>query len=161
MAVNGNNEVVGARLSRVYDVERMDSRVGLFDFISGPSEKSQSNAIAFNRVSENWKNDLIKSNGCPSKKLLLFAALCVRPDFGKRGIGEAMSKENLIKAKSDGCDYCAVVATNWMSQRVFEKCGFRTACKIAFDEYCNKEGEPVFDMKGSKNTCMKWMIKEL
>jgi len=73
-----------------------------------------------------------------------------------------MTKENIDGAKLEkACDYCTCVATNWMSQRVFEKLQFRTVGVVTYDEYCNENGKPIFDVNEPKNPCMKWMVKEL
>jgi len=160
VATNKNNEVVGARLGRILETKNLDPNFGLYDWMDGPEEKSHRFATAFNELTSNWRHVLVK-NGKTCEKVLQFMTLCVRPDCGKKGIGVAITQENLSAAKAKGIDYCSVVATNWMSQRVFEKCHFREAGVRVYLEYCDESGKPIFDVRDPENPCMKWMVKEL
>jgi len=160
IAIYKNNEIVGLRLGHILETSTLDPNFGFYDSIAGASEGSRLFASFVNGLTSDWRNVLVQ-NGQTCEKILHLMTLCVRPDFGQRGLALAMTQENLSTAKAKGCGYATVVATNWMSQRVFEKLNFRVAGVRLYSEFCDKSGEPMLDIKDPKNPCMKWMVKEL
>jgi len=83
VTLNQNNEVIGARLGRILDTKIIPHNFGLYDWMDGPTENSRLFASAFNELTSDWYNILIKTNGNRSEKILQFMTLCVRPDYGQ------------------------------------------------------------------------------
>jgi ribosomal protein S18 acetylase RimI-like enzyme len=156
VAVNKENEVVGIRLSRIIELTQLSPNESFNNFLA-PGGACQME----DQLTKDWATVLVDENGQTCKKLLQFLALSVHPDYGGRGLAVKMCEENMKLAKRLACEYCSEVASNWISQRVFEKLGFKTVNSIVFDDFYNSNGERQIEMQDKRNVAAKWFVKKL
>jgi ribosomal protein S18 acetylase RimI-like enzyme len=151
VAVNVKGEVVGFRLSRILEMEKVSPKDSMYEWLMAGHMKT----IA-DQVTRNWPS-VVPRKG----KVLQFLALCVDPAYGGRGIAMELVKENLALGKKLGCHTAVVVASNWKSQRVFEKAGFTTIEKLLFTDFKDERGEQIIEMKDPKTTSVPFYIMSL
>jgi len=130
LATNASNEVIGFRLSRILDMDNYTPGDSIFECVEPGVVRT-----ILDHVSKDWDKFLVNDQGEKCKKVLQFTALAVRPDYGGKGLAEKMCRENLALAEELGCEYCIVIGSNWMSQRVFEKLGFDVIGSAEYAEF--------------------------
>jgi ribosomal protein S18 acetylase RimI-like enzyme len=156
VAINNKNEVVGFRLSRILNLDTMSHNESINDFLPLGHIRTIEDLLTVD-----WADVLVDEQGKTCKKLLQFLSLSVRPDYGGRGLAAAMCKENMALGKQVGCEWCSVVGSNWMSQRVFEKLEFYTKARIKFEDMKDERGDIMFEVKDPKQIGSRWQIKKL
>lgn len=150
VALNGSNEIVGFRLSRVMDMSKLKPGDSIYEWLTGETRTMA------DHLTRNWPTYLKNS-----KKIMQFMMLCVHPKYGGKGIGIRMCEENLALAKKLGCDSCSVVASNWMSQKIFEKMGFTIVEDMSYDDFRDANGELIVKMKDPSQKRVKFYVMKL
>jgi len=72
-----------------------------------------------------------------------------------------MCEENLAVGKQLGCVLAAVIASNWKSQRVFEKLGFETVETFYFANFRDENGKLIMNLEDPAQKCTKFYVKNL
>jgi len=150
VAVNGSNNVIGFRLSRIMDMAKWSPDDSIYEWSSGKLK------TVSDEVTRRWP-EILKD----SKKILQFTGLCVHSDYGGQGIALKMCQENIAMGKRSGCDSCTVIATNWKSRKVFENAGFTTIDTLDFADVKDSNGEQVLKMKDPKQKCASFHVMKL
>jgi len=150
VAINSKNEVIGYRLSRIVDMEKMQPITPLFESLSGHIR-----TIA-DAVTSKWLSQMPRPG-----RMLQFMAMCVRPDYGGRGIAQKMCGENLALGKQLGCVIATVIASNWKSQRVFEKSGFEAVETFSYENFRDENGKLILNLEDPAQKCAKFYVKKL
>jgi len=150
VAINSKNELIGFRMSQIVDMEKMQPTTPFFESSSGHLR-----TIA-DAVTAKWLSQMPRPG-----RMLQFLAMCVRPDYGGRGIALKMCEENLALGKQLGCVLGAVIASNWKSQRVFEKLGFETVETFYFANFRDENGKLIMNLEDPAQKCTKFYVKNL
>lgn len=155
VALNSAGRVVGCRISSKKEIEK--DKVPEPDYIelSGDTEKVNLLRSIFNALMKGWTKELPDSH-----VVLEFMLMCVAKDYGQRGIAERLVQKSLALAEELQVDYVYTIATNWRSQRVFDKLSFTTLRVKNYDEFVDENGKPKLTMTDG-STCMKWMVKKI
>jgi len=156
VAVDIQNKVIGFRLSRILNLENYHPKDSIYEnLFAGPVRDY------IDDLSKDWSKLLIDKNNRLCKIVLQFVALAVDPEFGGKGVAVQMCEANLEMAQKLGCEYCLVVGSNWMAQRVFEKLGFETVNSVKYADILDDNGRQRFEIDDPKQVGAKFQIKEL
>jgi len=155
VALNPASRVVGCRISTLLKIPRnVEPEPNLID-IAGDSEKLTILMSVFRSFLAGWTKEL------PDCHVALeFILMCVEEQYGGKGIAGELVKKSLALAEELKVDYVYTVATNWKSQKVFEKLKFTTIRMKNYDEFVDEDGKPLLKMKDG-STCVKWMVKKI
>jgi len=151
LATSHSNEVIGFRLSRILDMDKYAPGDSIFDYVEPGVLRT-----ILDHVSKDWAKFLVNDKGEKCKKVLHFLCLGVHADYGGKGLAEKMCRENLALAEELGCEYCVVIGSNWMSQRVFEKLGFDVIGSAEYTEF-----KHLVDVTDPKQKFSKAYVKKL
>jgi len=155
VALDPSGRVVGCRISTIRKIERNLDPEPDFIAMREDNEKSKLLKSIFQSLMAGWTKELLDC-----QVVLDFVLMCVEEKYGGKGIAAKLVNRSLELAKELGVDYVYAIATNWKSQRVFDKLNFTTMRTKNYDEFVDENGQPRLEMNDG-STCVKWMVKKI
>uniref|UniRef100_A0A5S6QZ69 N-acetyltransferase domain-containing protein n=1 Tax=Trichuris muris TaxID=70415 RepID=A0A5S6QZ69_TRIMR len=87
--------------------------------------------------------------------------LSVSPKSTGRGLAKKLIEASLERAKQLQCAFVLAVATGYKSQALFAKCRFESVHTLAYKDYLDNDGKPVFQCRNSEDESAKLMLRRL
>ncbi len=126
-------KMVGIRISHSQSVTDLTDAVPTFDdYIQRGWSRAWSSvwvlfscALDFKKILTTYQED----------KMMELFALCVHPDYKKRGIATELVKRNLDHAVKHGHTFAGVLCTSAYTQQLYEKQGFEKVKEVCYATY--------------------------
>ncbi|WKY00019.1 hypothetical protein Q1695_014698 [Nippostrongylus brasiliensis] len=141
-----DGKIIGLLLGAIkyHDKAEFPKRYSGIDFTEeitkGPYKNRNENRIAtFLDVAEAHQDELLGEDA----KIFKIEIICVAVSARGLGIAKELMRLSFEKARSEGCDWMAAVATAVASQSLFAKLGFETFFEVPFVNF-RENGQPVF-----------------
>jgi len=155
VAINPVGRVVGCRLSTILEIDR--DKVPEPEYMQLQSDTPRKLILVsiFNTLMKGWTKELLDCH-----VVFEFMMMCVEEKYGGKGIAQKLVNRSLKLAEELQVDYVYTIATNWLSQKVFDKLNFTVIRTKNYDEFKDDAGNPLLQMKEG-STCLKWMVKKI
>jgi len=157
VAVHPVEGVVGCRTSRYIriDARKIDD-VDDFVVVKGEAPSLRVFQKVSMQLMHGWAGEFAERG---FRTALQFITLCVDERFSNRGLAKRMIDASLQLADRLKVDCAFALATNVVSQRVLQKCGFAPWRSLNYADCVNEDTQKPLVMPKDGSMSIKWVVK--
>jgi len=157
VAVHPKEGVVGCRMSRYIriDNEKIEDDNDIV-VVKGDAPNMRLFQRISSRLMHGWADEFVERG---FRTALQFITLCVDERFSNRGLAKRMIDASLQLADKLKVDCAFALATNVVSQRVLQKCGFAPWRSLNYEDCVDENTNKPLVMPKDGSASIKWVVK--